>query len=470
MNIGSFRRYSFLIAPVCTVVIAVFLGFILFGGIGIEGEKIVQYLVAEKAYTKETLEQQLGNVSLQGIMLSQTLTKNINEILKNRNLAFSELSGNDTDLNYLLESELNQLLLALERTRSSGVFFIINATVNPLLPDAFRSRAGLYIQNTEPLMPGANSQKLFLRGPAEFALHNGFGLQAYWDLEFNIEKNDYYNTLAELCKTQKDLARLYLWCFVDSINYPGKKTLLCSVPLVSPDGEFWGICGFEISEINFSQSSARSSEAYPDLGLNQSQSFALLAAADQNGILDLDRAFFRGISSPPEGKAEWTDEAKGLFRYSTEENSLFVGAGEDLRIYRGDTLHSEGLNLAILIPMQEYKRIIWNSKLRYGSILAALIIIGVGFSMYAVRRYIKKQEAEIQERLQALVKKPVNLDQYGLSPREKEICLLLLQGLLIKQISYELNIAYATVKTHCNTLYRKMEVSGRTELLVKITQ
>jgi LuxR family transcriptional regulator of spore coat protein len=54
-----------------------------------------------------------------------------------------------------------------------------------------------------------------------------------------------------------------------------------------------------------------------------------------------------------------------------------------------------------------------------------------------------------------------------LSPREREIFMLLLKNFTLRQISLELNISYNTVNTHYNSIYRKLGVSSRGELLTR---
>ena len=57
-------------------------------------------------------------------------------------------------------------------------------------------------------------------------------------------------------------------------------------------------------------------------------------------------------------------------------------------------------------------------------------------------------------------------EKYGLSRRETEVCELLLQGYTLRQISGILSIAYSTVNTYCTSLYRKLGINSRTELLL----
>lgn len=56
--------------------------------------------------------------------------------------------------------------------------------------------------------------------------------------------------------------------------------------------------------------------------------------------------------------------------------------------------------------------------------------------------------------------------KYKLSKRETDVCKLLLQGYTMRQISGILSLAYPTVNTYCTSMYRKLSINSRTELLV----
>lgn len=70
------------------------------------------------------------------------------------------------------------------------------------------------------------------------------------------------------------------------------------------------------------------------------------------------------------------------------------------------------------------------------------------------------EKAEIDNEQLFLFKK------YKLSKREIEVCKLLLQGYTMRQISGILSLAYPTVNTYCTSMYRKLNINSRTELLV----
>lgn len=58
------------------------------------------------------------------------------------------------------------------------------------------------------------------------------------------------------------------------------------------------------------------------------------------------------------------------------------------------------------------------------------------------------------------------LMDYKLTSAEIEVCRLLLEGCTLRQISGIQSKAYATVNTHCTSIYRKLNISSRAELLI----
>lgn len=67
----------------------------------------------------------------------------------------------------------------------------------------------------------------------------------------------------------------------------------------------------------------------------------------------------------------------------------------------------------------------------------------------------------------ALVEKRDTLENLGLTPREKQVVTLLLQGLTFRQIGPELGIAFDTVRSYGRDAYRKLNVNSRSELFVR---
>jgi NarL family two-component system response regulator LiaR len=74
---------------------------------------------------------------------------------------------------------------------------------------------------------------------------------------------------------------------------------------------------------------------------------------------------------------------------------------------------------------------------------------------------------EIARKVVMAFNKSNNPELSTLSPREKEILELLVQGLLYKEIAARLKISIETVKRHCFNIYQKLHVSNRSEAIGK---
>jgi DNA-binding CsgD family transcriptional regulator len=62
------------------------------------------------------------------------------------------------------------------------------------------------------------------------------------------------------------------------------------------------------------------------------------------------------------------------------------------------------------------------------------------------------------------------LENLGLTPREKEVCALLLKSLTVRQISGELSLAFNTVNGYYRSLYKKLGIGSKAELFLRFGQ
>lgn len=100
----------------------------------------------------------------------------------------------------------------------------------------------------------------------------------------------------------------------------------------------------------------------------------------------------------------------------------------------------------------------WRSGWFLSLLAAAVALLTFEWNRTRIRRRAAKvRSAEAMEQL---------FDQCTISPREREITLLLLKGLNNKEISEKLYIELSTVKIHVHHILRKLGVRNRTELLL----
>ncbi len=54
-----------------------------------------------------------------------------------------------------------------------------------------------------------------------------------------------------------------------------------------------------------------------------------------------------------------------------------------------------------------------------------------------------------------------------LTPRERELFLLLLEGFTLKESAKQLSVQYSTANTHMTSIYKKLQVKSRAELIIR---
>ena len=58
----------------------------------------------------------------------------------------------------------------------------------------------------------------------------------------------------------------------------------------------------------------------------------------------------------------------------------------------------------------------------------------------------------------------------SLTQQQYRILMMFAQGLLNKQIAYDLNVSEATIKAHATAIFRKLDVRNRTQAVIAISQ
>lgn len=109
----------------------------------------------------------------------------------------------------------------------------------------------------------------------------------------------------------------------------------------------------------------------------------------------------------------------------------------------------------------------------YGSRDTAIDSLRLGVSDYFLKPYKKKDLLDKVETCLTELNKPlasidVKFKQFELTPREREIVLLIIKGNTTKEISEVLFVCNETVKGHMKNIHCKMGVCNRAQLLSKI--
>ena len=103
------------------------------------------------------------------------------------------------------------------------------------------------------------------------------------------------------------------------------------------------------------------------------------------------------------------------------------------------------------------------------SLIVSALVFGLIFTANEIRRILGRQK-RMEQQLQAasgafseLLEE--HFDLWSLTPSEREVALLSIKGLSIADMARVRNTKEGTIKAQCNAIYRKADVSSRTQLL-----
>jgi DNA-binding CsgD family transcriptional regulator len=127
-----------------------------------------------------------------------------------------------------------------------------------------------------------------------------------------------------------------------------------------------------------------------------------------------------------------------------------------------------------------YTQPTWNSDAAFltPAVTFTLSIAAIAYLFYLYgennRVYIAALIEEFRDRDVSEVNEAVartdRLENLGLTPREKEVCALLLKSLTVRQISGELSLAFNTVNSYYRSLYKKLGIGSKAELFLRFGQ
>lgn len=501
------RLFFFMILFLSSIMLGVLL--ILFStgifNIGLSEHRTV--FEGELAHIAEDIYKSIGKLSVHTVDLSKELSANIERNLKEHGGSITAIQEHPDLLEHLMGEELVRLTGALEKSNASGVFLLLDATVNPMLAGADNSRSCLYLKNMEPnIVNGMAANLRFAIGPMTLARKHGIHILPQWEMELDIGEMSFFTKVMNGAREEKrHLSRLYRWSEATVLPGGSERIMVCAVPLIASDGTVFGVCGFEISEMLFKLSYAPKPEKYHHM-------FCLLSPITDN-TLQLSGALSAGSYMATTTTIEHTElaissDSGGFYNYQQPGMEGYAGLHQLISLYPADSKYSdEHWVVALMMPSQALNTLISSTSYTLIIGLLALILINIALAFFISRKYIQPVVAalehlkkpnptadtkitEINDLIEFLSaqdelhppreqKSPQPQERSALflgfvkniqklSAAEKLVFDLYVKGYTAKEIAEILCLSINTIKTHNRRIYMKLNVSSRKELMVYI--
>lgn len=108
-------------------------------------------------------------------------------------------------------------------------------------------------------------------------------------------------------------------------------------------------------------------------------------------------------------------------------------------------------------------------NLTFETLIVAALVLSLAFTANEIRRVLgrqKRMEQQLQVASGAFAQLLAeHFEQWSLTPSECEVAFLAIKGFSVADMARVRNTKEGTIKAQCNAIYRKAEVSSRTQLL-----
>lgn len=501
------RLLVFLLVLVFTMISGVVV-ILLVTGVFTAGLKETKEMVrSELERSSHSISEQYGQLSLQAVEFSKELSKQLEWELSQNNISINQLSKHPDLLEEVIMGAYELTYYSLQKSNCSGAFLILNSTVNPELENAEYSRAGLYIKNMEPNIISSSAPNLtLLRGFSSIGRKNSVNLHTQWKLEFDINDAFYYTVPQRTAVLNSDLplSKLYYWSGPLTFPDTSEEVMLCSVPIMDSNQNIYGVCGLEISSMLFKLSHMPDHQTY-------SRMFCMLSQIKEDSV-DTKKSMLAGGYSVKNvtRKTSYLQRSQGMnsfTAYGIEDGPTFVGFDTLIQLYPNRSPYfNETWVTSVLIPKEDIVDSITRLNLILVFLLCLLVALGIFISVVFSNKYLKPisegieilkssepgdapktNVQEIDELIQylTLYKQELNrkreqeklklqvLEQFvdrtkTLTPAERAVFNLYVQGLSNHEIVAQLYLSINTIKTHNKRIYAKLNVASREELLLYI--
>ncbi|MBU5451205.1 response regulator transcription factor [Acetivibrio sp. MSJd-27] len=509
-GISMQKKLFFYFASLICGFLAVVIIILNFAGILNPTNKTFQRLLsAQSEVSLSYIKHNTAKLSANAVSFSQKLSTDIKKTLQINAMSFDDLGNNPTALKAVQSNTYNTVYTYMQLTPASGAFYYLNTTTKP----EKGSYSGIYLKfknlSTENTI---NTDISMYHGISSVARENKISLNSTWTLE--TEKG-LFREIDEMME-QKNMKTAQEGVMTSLYQLPGtwEHAFFVCAPIVNDKKEIIGVCGFEINSLYFKYIYKNS--------VSDTEHMVLT-------VFDETDDSYSGIISEytaasiisAEGNFKYVPNTPfDLFRINDEK---YIGKTQNFSV--GESNHYS----AVMLPYSYYRYSKYKTQLLIFVIFLLITAAAIICCSVLSRRYInpiindieglkqgtinkqnlripeivdlldfleqndrdyeqklssleeqkrlaEQEAARIQSELDRIIdKRKKELSDDGvnhfmqnlitLTPREKDVFNLYLEGYSGKEIVEKLGFTNNALKFHNKNIYSKLGVTSRKELM-----
>ena len=500
-SVGMQRKLMlYWVSMILVVFAAVILLLSIAGAFSQNDEQLHEVMELHLQNTQDNLAAHLDRLTAQSLNLSKELSREIEGALMREGISLREANDDPEQLLELQQVMYPLVNATLQTANCNGAYVILDATANTTLPVSDHSRSGLHLRYSNlsassPVTPTV----VYFRGIPDIARQKELELHNRWNLEFDT---DQIPGCRELMDTPLDRpAESYFWSRRIDLKDTWESAMLLCVPIVGSDGTVvYGICGVEISALYFQLS-------YPAVDGQFGSAVTVLAPIQDSRLLLSDGLVGSVNGTYLDGQETLVIHQGRYYNEYDASSERYIGLHRTIPISKGET-ENTAWAVAIMIPQDSYAA--YTAEVQRTWVIAALglLMVLLAISFFLARRFVRpitdslkrfQQEGlpeqglssgisevdELAEFLNARARNqrleqgelPPNIaelfDQFVerkdlLTEAERNILRYYIDGHEIADIPDLAFISMSTVRKHNRSIYEKLGVASRDELMLYI--
>ena len=499
-SVGMQRKLMlYWVSMILVIFAAVILLLSVAGAFSQNDEQLHEVMELQLKNTQDNLISHLDRLTAQSLNLSKELSREIEGALVREGITLQEVNDAPERLLKLQQVMYPLVNTTLQTANCNGAYVILDATANTTLEEADHSRSGIHLRYTNlsassPVTPTV----VYFRGIPDIARQKDRELHNRWNLEFDT---DLIPGCRELMDSPLDRpAQHYFWSRRIDLKGTWESAMLLCVPIVGSDGSVYGVCGVELSALYFQLS-------YPAAEGQFGSAVTVLAPIQDSRLLLMDGLVGSVTGTYLDGQETLVIHQGRYYNEYDTGTERYIGLHQTIPISRGEA-ESTAWAAAILIPQDSYAA--YTAEVQRTWIIAALgLLLGLlALSFFLARRFVRpitdslkrfQQEelpeqglssgiSEVDELAEFLNARARNqrLEQGELPPNiaelfdqfvarkdllteaERNILRYYIDGHEIADIPDLAFISMSTVRKHNRSIYEKLGVASRDELMLYI--
>lgn len=365
--------YMFLLAIL--LLFALMSGLLLFGRFDSTGKNTYEALDIQMEVFEKDIFSHFDRLAAVSIQLSLDTTELLEQYLEEHQISFQDLNNREFEIAQFQETLIEPMQQKLLQENCSGIFVMLDVTINDTVPAADRSRTGLYLQQNG--YKSTDDSILLYRGLSEIGKRHNVLPHRKWRLEFGTDIFPNYEKIRSLCDS---LSTEKAYLLTDRFTLPGTSESAClmAAPIIGSDGTFYGICGYEVSASYFM--------AYHGQPTNIPHLSCLLTP-DCGQSLTPETGLSCGVANsyyyPPKEELKIQKADHGLLHFSGSD-SAYIGITREIILSPNNEPHI----LTVMIPKSDYDKAVTKTLLHNLILWSLLLFFAVSCCLYFSRQYL----------------------------------------------------------------------------------